>query len=283
MSWSSEFEVGSADTPQNRAALDAVLDRVVGETATDTIVLTLTPGPLRPWSSKVGGLPYFPPGSECPRGTEGHPMRLLAQINFSEMPVLAGFPAVGMLQFFLDDRDPQGMYGLDLDDPTDGGFAVIFHSQVLEDDSCVGASCTCWSDGPVWGEGGLTGVLSRQPISVSDWRFDDLWLALRQSMGTDVLPDWAGDVVHGRFPFAGGHRMGGYPAFTQDDPRYPGPGPFAGKRLDRYTTLLLQLDSDEADGVAIGWGDAGVGNFFIEPERLAALDFSRVLYNWDCS
>ena len=30
------------------------------------------------------------------------------------------------------------------------------------------------------------------------------------------------------------------------------------------------------------WGDCGVGNFFINAEDLKRLDFSNVLYNWDC-
>ncbi len=30
------------------------------------------------------------------------------------------------------------------------------------------------------------------------------------------------------------------------------------------------------------WGDAGVGNFFINREDLKRRDFSKILYNWDC-
>ncbi|MCL2424330.1 MAG: DUF1963 domain-containing protein, partial [Micrococcales bacterium] len=74
-----------------------------------------------------------------------------------------------------------------------------------------------------------------------------------------------------------GHHIGGYPLFTQWDPRDDNDD-FAG-----HTTLLFQLDTDQAGGIDIMWGDMGVGNFFIEPDRLAVLDFSNVLYNWDCS
>jgi len=45
--------------------------------------------------------------------------------------------------------------------------------------------------------------------------------------------------------------------------------------------LLLQLDSD--DSIDLMWGDSGVGNFFIKDEDLKNLNFSNVLYNWDCS
>ncbi|WP_155392911.1 DUF1963 domain-containing protein, partial [Clostridium sporogenes] len=36
---------------------------------------------------------------------------------------------------------------------------------------------------------------------------------------------------------------------------------------------------DECD---LMFGDAGVANFFINEEDLKKLDFTKVLYNWDC-
>jgi uncharacterized protein YwqG len=69
------------------------------------------------------------------------------------------------------------------------------------------------------------------------------------------------------------HIIGGYPYFTQDDPRWV-------NDYKDYTTLLLQLDTDDTSGIM--WGDAGVGNFFIKPKDLKSLNFSDVLYNWDC-
>lgn len=44
--------------------------------------------------------------------------------------------------------------------------------------------------------------------------------------------------------------------------------------------LLLQIDTDDA--LNIMWGDAGVANFFIREKDLINLDFSNVVYNWDC-
>ena len=34
--------------------------------------------------------------------------------------------------------------------------------------------------------------------------------------------------------------------------------------------------------IGVMWGNVGVGNFFINREKLKALDFSDVLYNWGC-
>jgi uncharacterized protein YwqG len=68
-----------------------------------------------------------------------------------------------------------------------------------------------------------------------------------------------------------GHRLGGYPFFTQEDPRMDS---------SNYDTLLFQLDSD--DEAAIQWGDMGICNFFIHSEKLIKAQFDDVLYNWDC-
>ena len=51
------------------------------------------------------------------------------------------------------------------------------------------------------------------------------------------------------------------------------------KLQNPYDFLLFQLDSD-SDKVL--WGDVGIGNFFINTEKLKNLDFTDVLYNWDC-
>ena len=71
-----------------------------------------------------------------------------------------------------------------------------------------------------------------------------------------------------------GHKIGGYPYFTQVDPR---------EENDPHTFLLLQIDSDEIEDKEIIWGDCGVANFFISPEDMANCKFDDVLYNWDCS
>ena len=46
--------------------------------------------------------------------------------------------------------------------------------------------------------------------------------------------------------------------------------------LDEYS------DSNNR-GFDITWGDAGIANFFIRQSALKNLDFTDVLYNWDCS
>lgn len=70
---------------------------------------------------------------------------------------------------------------------------------------------------------------------------------------------------------SGGTQLGGYPYFTQADPRERDEGP--------ERVLLFQLDSD-GDGVTVG--DSGVMGFFIPAEDLARGDLHRVGMSWDC-
>ncbi|HBS83154.1 DUF1963 domain-containing protein [Vreelandella alkaliphila] len=57
------------------------------------------------WSSKFGGKPYWPTNMEYPESKSGEKLILLAQLNFEELPNLAEFPQVGILQFFIEDDD----------------------------------------------------------------------------------------------------------------------------------------------------------------------------------
>jgi uncharacterized protein YwqG len=114
-----------------------------------------------------------------------------------------------------------------------------------------------------------------ETISVNDHRFDrllggDSFAAFRaRAEALGHAGPGAEDVAYELMNHldAPGHKLGGYPTFTQTDPR----------GSDRFE-LLLQLDSDDA----MMWGDAGVAGFFIAPGDLARADFSRVMYHWDC-
>lgn len=267
--------------PADEAAVTAALDALVDETMTDYLRLTLTPGELKPWSSKVGGRPYVQGGGRCPRGKgsfAGERLHLLAQLNFAELPALPGMPSTGLLQFFVaaDERFCH-VYGADPTDPTaPDGFRVVYHPRIIEDESLLARIAPdphAEPFLPVAGECGLTGQVASQPMSSTDHRFDERLTALvRTALGTDEVPDWAWSAAALRFGSLGGHQVGGYPGLSSaPDPR---------DQFPEHTTLLFQLASDMADDVEIVWGDAGVGAFFVAPDRLAACDFSDVLYTW---
>lgn len=81
---------------------------------------------------------------------------------------------------------------------------------------------------------------------------------------------------------SGGCKLGGYPEFTQDDPRLYAED--LGLPLEEWDTLLFQLD--DLDG---GAKDAdlslngGTLNFLIRSEDLRNRDFSQALAQWACT
>lgn len=81
----------------------------------DSVQLTpLAQSPQYPWSSKFGGIPYWPLGMDYPKTNDGEKLLLLAQLNFSELPHIQNYPQDGLLQFFVADDD---LYGCDFEKP----------------------------------------------------------------------------------------------------------------------------------------------------------------------
>lgn len=239
---------------------------------TAEITLTRQDEGLTLWQSKVGGDPYLPKGADYPRHPAGHALTLLAQINFAEVPKLPDFPEKGILQFFIDGTDD--VYGLDYDNPSvQKGFRIVYYADVSEniDDLVTDFSpyaVTVHEYGlPFTGQYAMAFALREQLVSMEDFHFDAI-----------TAWEWNEEVydLYHQDASSNGHRIGGYPCFTQDDPRgYD-------ETLQDYV-LLFQLDSDWGEYEdKIMWGDAGVGNFFIRPDDLKKLDFSKVMYTWDC-
>ena len=238
------------------------------------------------WQSKVGGQPYLPLETAYPKDSEGQPLALLAQINLAEMPALPDFPAQGILQFYIAADD---LYGMNFDDQqAQSGFRVLYFENVTEDFQQLkqNFSDIQFNDEyllplPLTQQYAVKFLLEQQAISSSDFAFGRKILAAEQLH--EFESQYEGDDFYDEFfePYAElfpgtGHRLGGYPFFTQSDPRE------YNHKIQDYI-LLFQLDSDSEDGKDIMWGDAGVGNFFIHPDDLRKRDFSKVVYNWDCS
>lgn len=259
------------------------------------------------FDSKLGGVPYFPKGMEYPSVLEGEfagkPLKLLAQLNFAELPHLEGFPEKGILQFFAG-CDGDDVYGVDFNDYfAQNGFRVIYHENIIEDTGKLMSV----EDLPSLGSGGedlpftgefllRAGETCFRGIAPSDFRFDSAVAeSFNELFGGDVAGMWVDcDGKKGIFQVdealyhaidevrsAYGTGIGGFPYFTQQDIR---------SRDERYRacdTVLFQLDSEFGEGIdswkdEIMWGDSGVGNFFISAGNLAKRDFSKVLYTWDC-
>lgn len=234
------------------------------------IVLTDTKPEIT--GSKIGGMGYLPHDGEIPRTKDGIMLNLLAQINCSEVncPNCPDFPDSGLLQFWILSED---LYGWDFHHPTtQDGFRVLYYPEIDE-------------------------TVTRQEIAVKyqesqkfrenqeEWILpfaQDMECGMTFQPSESNLIDWDAfyedeedeesekdEEIDIRL-----HQIGGYPFFTQDDPR---------PENSDYSFLLFQLDSQMDSGEhKIFWGDFGVGNFFIKPEKLKQCDFSDVWYNWDC-
>lgn len=224
------------------------------------------------FDSKFGGDPYWPADRPYPVDGQGNPMYLLAQVNFSQVPHLNGYPEKGLLQFY---AAADGMYGLNFDHPTEqSSFRVVYfenteapaldHFPFLNEEGRRDAL-------PMEGPMQLSFTMDKDYFSYNDVRLPEERIdQLLSDLSTEEYRLMEEDLSKA-YP-DNGHKIGGYAYFTQEDPRHDGP-------YEDYI-LLLQIDSQYPH---IVWGDLGVGNFFIHPDNLARKDFSKVLYNWDCT
>ena len=125
-------------------------------------------------------------------------------------------------------------------------------------------------------------------VSVNSWdyRFGELFLKYYNEIAEEpaesmfkVSKDvWDADVWKDLNGEEDGQAfIGGYPEFTQEDPR-------AYLDYRDCDTVLFELMSiyDRENDIEIMWGDMGTGSFLIPRERLIKKDFSRVVYNYDC-
>lgn len=228
-------------------------------------------------ASKVGGRAWWPQGEPVPVGEDGKPLILLAQLDFGEMPSSSQYPASGLLQFFIGGDDH---YGANFEGEfSEASLSRQRNFRVVYWPNTSGASQAL----PVTVDGQAIAPHSpgsprrmrftagMERLSSADYRFGPLvggnayetFEAWAKANGHD---EGIVDDIFQRLE-GGGHKFGGYPHFTQSDPRQGGP-----------LELLLQLDTDEH----MMWGDSGVAGFFIDPADLARGDFSRVMYHWDC-
>lgn len=250
------------------------------------------------FDSKIGGTPYFPKDMEYPKGRkkpfDGKPLVLLAQLNFEQLPHIPDFPTKGILQFFIAADDLYGMspdYGNGL--TNQDNFRVIYHENIITDESklITANDIPNYSPDddfylPFSGEYKLKALEPDVMRAVIyDYRFSDVFVnCYNELYGEEAEDIW--DIVEEDDYNALAERndtttdafIGGYPVFTQDDPRYD-------ESIADCDTVLFELDSvyKPGEGIDILWGDMGTGTFLIPRDNLRKLDFSRVVYNYDCS
>lgn len=250
------------------------------------------------FQSKFGGVPYLPKNVEVPKNKENEQLTLLAQINIEELPKNNIYPMKeGMLQFWILNDD---VLGLDYDTHLGDGFKIIYYKDidksVTEEEVLEKYKPYKDEDSyfPVEGEFSLSFKLTDGYFSDSNDDFREI-VDREMKKFHDENKDKYSDILKiydkenqlnyweiwdileedkeiGERLFGAGHKIGGFPNFTQSDIREVGD----------YEILLLQIDSEGTEKNEIMWGDCGIANFFIREKDLKKLNFDRAIYNWDC-
>lgn len=250
------------------------------------------------FQSKFGGVPYLPKDVEAPKNKKNEQLTLLAQINIEELPKNNIYPMEeGILQFWILNDD---VLGLDYDTHLGDGFKVVYYKEidksVTEEEVLEKYKPYKDEDSyfPIENEFSLNFKLTDGYFSDSSVDFSEIVdremkkfhienkekykEILKVYDDKEYLSYWdIWDILEedkeiGKKLFEAGHKIGGYPNFTQSDIR----------EIGDYDILLLQIDSEGTEKNEIMWGDCGIANFFIREKDLKELNFEKVIYNWDC-
>lgn len=214
--------------------------------------------------SKFLGQPYIPKSQTYPTCSDGTPMILMAQINFSETPQLDNYPQSGILQLFVH---PTDWYNMEKTD-----YKIVFHEldneEPLSDFSFL--TDKLYEESPVYCEHTLTFSKEIEFGGREDFRFQMDFDGLDYFDFQETLPKEQQEQMDNLF-YVIGHKIGGYAYFTQSDPREY-------DEKSKHDVLLLQIDTDDE----IMFGDSGVANIFINIEDLKNRKFENAYFNWDC-
>jgi len=221
--------------------------------------------------SKFAGEPYLPYYQTVPKDITGESMRLLAQINFAEIPPIQDFPTQGILQFFISSNIFanaahykedifQQFYKIRFYPTIETKLAMPAHDNVslMADD---------WF--PIHQELALQFNYTQEPVSALDYSAVHHLPSLIATQNYDVNLH----EIYLQHFLGAGAKIGGYAYFLSEDIRHES------QLLQRYDVLLLQIDSNDEFGIM--WADSGVGKFFINREKLLQQDFSDILFQWE--
>lgn len=157
---------------------------------------------------------------------------VLIRIDLGQWPPLPHLPPAGVLTCHLDDAAL-----------AEWRFAPLPEDGLLQLDA---AEATAKG----WRLLAIEGQPDRMPMPPEDVNFPVAVAAAFEALGPGK---WQALADYRKAAGAGGHRLGGYAAFLQDDSRQP---------QEASQSLLLQLDADPAHGLY--WGDMGRAHWFVQ-------------------
>jgi uncharacterized protein YwqG len=275
--WRAEFEAANPEGPPITPEEHAEFRAWLAAQKRPAVRLTPQPGPAEPDGCRLGGPVWLAEGQDWPLSPHGQPMLFLAQIDFAALPPLPGFPRADVVQVFLPTDDD--LFGMHPDDPGLGaggvsvlarpnGAGAVRHENLPAFDWAKQSSPLRRDEDRLHGVV-LAPTACTAQIDSNQWQAEARLEGHRRREGAEK---WE-DALEAAFtPSWHTHHVGGYPVFSQYDFREPG-------KHDDYDTCLLHLTSDDH----VQWGDVGEANLLIRAQDLAAGDFSRVIFWWDCS
>lgn len=255
------------------------------------------------FTSKLGGIPYFPKDISYPVNKEGIPLGFLAQINLSDIfdnpelqiiaekdPYLKHFPKQGILSFYYDINDD--LMGLIYPrnyqpDWEKRGYRVLYFPEIITDETYLSRESYDQLTTLIAQEKienyGIMPITDSYPLQFSaketllpldiqifsdpiKTALYDYIAAIEETGDIDEFYDEFYDLLA---EHNCGHALSGYPFFAQHDPR---------EEADQQHILLLQIDS--LDDLMIG--DCGSMQFFISEENLQQQNFNQTFYDWAC-
>lgn len=289
----------------DRSELPLPLQKLLKNSETQTIEMELSESEedLSLTDSKIGGKGFYPEHESYPYYDEDTPLYLLFQINFEQLAAKINLdelpqplPRSGLLQVYIDPTCD--LYGADLDNYAQNrGYQVRFwkdlnatvnHQAIdaaqeklrklsLDDEEELLSPIDFFK------EIAIDFVISNHSCGSDCIEFDKYLQTIEPTLETSGILDYLEHLdienseeiysLYNELARNDGHRILGYPYFTQADPRE------YDEALKKHI-MLFQFDSDGS--VDIDWAGGGIANFFITPEALANEDFRELLYNYDC-
>ena len=207
---------------------------------------------------KLGGVPYLPVGEQHPKDKSGKPMPLLIQVNLKNI-LLENFPNKGILEIFC--WQP-------FDYPAESEVRYYDENLEYQKDLPLLKYDQYIIDRPYKIELKKT----KDYLPVINYNFNDIFCPLyNKYFNKDVNHYYDIDNIDdmlNNFEHPAGS-IGGYPDFTQEDPR----------TAEEMKECLVKIDSNLGD---LDIGDSGILNVFIHLDDLKKAEFEKSEVYWDC-